>query len=329
MSLSDLRVSSPAHLVAVVPYLLGFHPRDSLVVVGRRDHALVFAARQDLPLPEVPLAELDAYANRIAAVVARQSVDSVVLIGYTGGQHSGAALVAAVGDALLELSIPVGEQLRVADGHFWCYLCTDEKCCPPAGRPYADEAAEVRAVAGYPVHANRAAMVASIAPVTGAAREAMLRATAAADRRLDLLCARTATGPGRLLGALRRAGSRAVGAAMARHRVGGTLDDDELAWLTVLLAHDPVSEYALNQAQGLGWEVVLWSDVLRRARPELAAVPAVLLAFTAWRIGQGALASVAVDRALATDPSLGIARLLDDVLTDGIPPSALDEPSAA
>jgi hypothetical protein len=329
MSLSDLRVSSPAHLVAVVPYLLGFHPRDSLVVVGRRDHALVFAARQDLPPPELPLGEIDEYAHQISAVVARQSVDSVVLIGYTGAHHSGAALVAAVGDALLELSIPVREQLRVADGHFWCYLCTDEKCCPSAGRPYAVEAAEVRAAAGYPVHADRAAMVASIAPVTGAARESMLRATAAADRRLDVLCAGPETGPGALLGALRRAGSRAVGAAMARHRDGGTMDDGELAWLTVLLAHEPVSEYALNHAEGAGWEVVLWSDVLRHARPELAAIPAVLLAFTAWRTGQGALASVAVDRALASDPSLGIARLLDDVLTDGIPPSALDEPRAA
>lgn len=329
MSLFDLRVSSPAHLVAVVPYLLGFHPRDSLVVVGRRDHTLVFAARQDLPPSDLPLAEIDECARQIAAVVARQSVDSVVLIGYTGGHHSGAALVAAVGDALLELSIPVREQLRVADGRFWCYLCTDEDCCPSAGRPFAAETDAIRAAAGFEVHADRAAMVASLAPVTGAARESMTAATAEADRRLDELAAGPETGPGALLGALRRAGGRAVGAALARHRDGGTLDDDEIAWLTVLLAHDPVSEYALNHAEGAGWEVALWSEVLRRARPELAAMPAVLLAFTAWRTGQGALASVAVDRAIAADPALGIARLLDDVLTDGIPPSALDEPRAA
>ncbi|WP_051799839.1 DUF4192 domain-containing protein [Catenuloplanes japonicus] len=329
MSLSDLRVTSPAHLIAVVPYLLGFHPRDSLVVVGRHDNALVFAARQDLPPPDLSFPEIDEYARQIATVVARQTVDSVVLIGYTGAHLSGAALVAAVNDALLDLRIPVREQLRVADGRFWCYLCTDENCCPSAGRAYTDAADEIRAAAGFEVHTDRAAMVASLAPVTGAARDAMLAATVEADRRLDVLCAGLDPGPGVLLGALRRIGSRAVGDAMSRHHDGGTLDDDEMAWLTVLLTQDPVSEYALNHAQGAGWEVALWSDVVRRARPELAAVPAVLLAFTAWRLGQGALASVAVDRALSLDPHLVIARLLDDVLADGIPPSALDAPRAA
>ncbi|MDR7279986.1 DUF4192 domain-containing protein [Catenuloplanes atrovinosus] len=328
MSLSDLRVSSPAQLVAVVPYLLGFHPRDSLVVVGRRDRALVFAARQDLPPPETPLAELDEFARQTAAVVARQTVDSVVLLGYTE-RGSGAALVAAVGDALLDLAIPVREQLRVADGRFWCYLCTDEGCCPPAGRSYDAEAGQVREAAGFQVFADRAALVASVAPVQGDAREAMRAATAEADRRLDELAAGQRTGPGALLGAIHRAGVRAVGTALTRYRGGGILSDAEVAWLTVLLAHAPVGEYALNRADAAGWQVTLWSDVLRRASAELSAMPAVLLAFTAWRTGQGALAAVAVDRALDADPSLGIARLLDEVLTDGIPPSALDRPGAA
>ena len=329
MSLSDLRVSSPAHLVAVVPYLLGFHPRDSLVVVGRRERSLVFAARQDLPPADTPLADLDEAARQVAAVVARQSVDSVVLIGYTDERSSGAAMAAAVGDALLDLAVPVSEQLRVADGRFWCYLCTDEDCCPPGGRAYETEAGRIREVAGFEVFADRAALVASVAPVEGAAAEAMRVATAEADRRLDELAAGPEAGPGTLLAALGRAGARAVGAAMARYRDGGTIDDGEAAWLTVLLPHAPVNQYALEHADAAEWQVALWTSVLRRARPELAAMPAVLLAFTAWRGGQGALSAVAVERALAADPSLGIARLLDEVLADGIPPSALDRPVVA
>ncbi|MDP9798561.1 hypothetical protein J2S43_007073 [Catenuloplanes nepalensis] len=326
MSLSDLRVASPAHLVAVVPYLLGFHPRDSLVVVGRREHALMFAARRDLPPADTPFAEVAEAAQHIAAVVARQAIDAVILFGYTDERSSGAALVAAVGDALLDLGIPVREQLRVADDRFWCYLCTDEGCCPPAGRPFDAEAAEIRQTAGFSVFDSREALVASVAPVES---EGMRVATAVADRRLEEMAARTEAGAGPLLGEIRRAGARAVGVALARYRDGGTLDDDEAAWLSVLLAHDSVGEYALNRADAAGWQVALWSDLLRRARPELAAMPAVLLAFTAWRTGQGALAAVAVDRALDADPSLGIAHLLDDVLTDGIPPSALDRPRAA
>ncbi|GAB7049235.1 DUF4192 domain-containing protein [Catenuloplanes indicus] len=326
MSLSDLRVTSPAHLVAVVPYLLGFHPRDSLVVVGRRGHTLMFAARRDLPPADTPFAEVDAFAQHVAAVVARQTVDSVVLLGWTDERSSGAALVSAVADALLELDIPVGRQLRVADGRFWCYLCTDEGCCPPEGRPFDAEAAEVRRRAGFDVFTSREVLVASVAP---AGDEGMRVATVAADRRLEELAARTPPGAGPLLGEIRRAGARAIGVAMARHRAGGTLDDDEAAWLSVLLAHTPVGEHALERAAAAGWQVQLWADLLRRARPELAAMPAVLLAYTAWRTGQGALAAVAVDRALESDPSLGIARLLDAVLTDGVPPSELDRVEAA
>jgi hypothetical protein len=52
--------------------------------------------------------------------------------------------------------------------------------------------------------------------------------------------------------------------------------------------------------------------------------PACLLAFAAWRSGHGALASVAVDRALARDPAYSMAVLLEDVLRYGLPPAALD-----
>nr|WP_305070542.1 DUF4192 family protein [Micromonospora sp. 4G55] len=44
-----LTVRSPADLLAAVPYLLGFHPADSVVVVAMRAQRVVFAARADLP----------------------------------------------------------------------------------------------------------------------------------------------------------------------------------------------------------------------------------------------------------------------------------------
>ncbi|MFD0787811.1 DUF4192 family protein, partial [Micromonospora azadirachtae] len=46
-----LAVRSPADLLAAVPYLLGFHPADSVVVVAMRGRRVVFAARADLPDP--------------------------------------------------------------------------------------------------------------------------------------------------------------------------------------------------------------------------------------------------------------------------------------
>ena len=51
------------------------------------------------------------------------------------------------------------------------------------------------------------------------------------------------------------------------------------------------------------------------------AAPASLLAFVAWQSGDGALANVALDRALADDPQYSMAQLLRQVITAGTPPS--------
>ena len=57
------------------------------------------------------------------------------------------------------------------------------------------------------------------------------------------------------------------------------------------------------------------------AQPGYVAAPASLLAFTAWQGGNGALANVALDRALADDPGYSMAQLLRDVIDAGTPPS--------
>ena len=46
-----------------------------------------------------------------------------------------------------------------------------------------------------------------------------------------------------------------------------------------------------------------------------------LLAFVAWQSGDGALANVALDRALADDPGYSMALLLRQVINAGAPPS--------
>ena len=66
----------------------------------------------------------------------------------------------------------------------------------------------------------------------------------------------------------------------------------------------------------------LWTDVVRRAQPGYVAAPAALLAFVAWQSGDGALANVALDRALADDPRYSMALLLRQVITAGAPPVA-------
>jgi hypothetical protein len=67
-----------------------------------------------------------------------------------------------------------------------------------------------------------------------------------------------------------------------------------------------------------------WSSTdgseLRRVEPAYVPAPACLLAFTAWQLGRGALARVAVDRALAAEPGHELAGMLHQVLGFAISP---------
>jgi hypothetical protein len=66
--------------------------------------------------------------------------------------------------------------------------------------------------------------------------------------------------------------------------------------------------------------------VVRRVQPGYLAAPAYLLAVTAWQDGDGALASIALDRALADTPGYSMAVLLRDALDAGAPPSVAAPP---
>ncbi|MEV7228470.1 DUF4192 domain-containing protein [Polymorphospora sp. NPDC051019] len=321
-----LSVRSPADLLAAVPYLIGFHPADSVVVVALRGSKIVFAARGDLPTPGASAPARDATARHLALVVARQRADSAMIVGY-GAATRVTPTVELVGTALREARLRVLEALRVTEGRYWSYLCDAVDCCPAEGTAYDPAATEVAAAAtfaGQVALPDRAALANQVAPVVGPAREAMRQATRRADNRLRELVDGAAP-PTTADRVVRIAGEAAVRAAMTRHREQGRLTDDELAWLTVLLPHLPVRDHAWERIGDDDWQVTMWTDVVRRVEPGLAAAPASLLAFAAWRAGNGALASVAIDRALHAEPGYPMALLIDEALQLGTPPSMLAE----
>ncbi|WP_435123988.1 DUF4192 domain-containing protein [Micromonospora tulbaghiae] len=333
-----LSVRSPADMVAAVPYLLGFHPADSVVVVAVRGRRVVFAARGDLPAPG---ADPGPAARHLAQVVARQDADAATVVGY-GPAARVTGVVDAIGDALTAIGVAVLDALRVTEGRWFSYLCAEPSCCPPDGTPYDPAASRVGAAAvfaGQVALPDRAALAAQVSPLDGPVRLAMRRATGRARLRLAALTGRPSTPPaGSPAGglpadssraggeprAVRTAGTAAVRAAIRRQRRGERLDDDEVAWLTVLLTHVAVRDHAWSRTDGRDEDISLWTDVLRRAEPDLIAAPGCLLAFAAWRSGHGALAAVALERVLSAHPGYSLAVLLDEALRRGVAPSALD-----
>jgi hypothetical protein len=309
---------SVGELLAVVPYLLGFHPADSAVVLGLRDRQILLQVRSDLPAPS----DVPAFAGYHADLFARQHATGAVLLGYGAGPAVTPGVL-ALGAAFEARGIPVLDAVRVEEGRYWSYLCEEPGCCPPEGRPYDTGASSPLAVAavveGCVALPSREVLERRLAPVDGPARAAMADATLRANDRLTALVEKAPRDLGR---ALLRAGSTTVDAAVGCQRTGGRLSDDELAWLTVVLLYPPVRDYAWQSIGGdLGVHVGLWTEVVRRADPELAAAPATLLSFATWRAGEGAVASIALSRALAADPEYPMARLMSRALGGGLSPA--------
>ena len=313
-------------------------PEASLVVIGTEppDSSVKVTLRYDLPDPAGAGIAADMAAHA-AGVLAAQRLTTMVAVGY-----GPAALVdlvaAALRDAARKAGISWHEFLRVENGRYWSYVCDDEACCPPEGKPFdpagldAAGTSPASGTAGAPaaraatVLSSRAAVAARVAPVGGTAAESMRQATRRAERHVTQLLAQVRRSARR--GAARHLvateGLAASGDMIATYRAGGRYTTDfQLARMTVALRDLRVRDdaWARMDPAHTGAHLRLWIDVTRRAQPGYVAAPAALLAFVAWQSGDGALANVALDRALADDPRYSMALLLRQVITAGAPPS--------
>ncbi|KXK59543.1 hypothetical protein AWW66_23670 [Micromonospora rosaria] len=322
MSLPEnrLTVRSEADLVAALPYLLGFRPDDgSVVVMVNRNGRIVFTARADLPAPGAPVHQLLDLAAHLVPVVRRQQpITDVILTGYGNPDHVDAAL-RTIGEAVTASGVTVREMLRVTGTRVVNLTCEKPACCPPQGMPF-DPTASLVAVqataAGLVALPDRAAVAARFAPVAGAARDAVQRAT---DDALAWLEAVTAAGTNAV---------DAVGAQTVRDALrqpDKRLSDGEAAWLTVLLTRTSVRDLAVDLTEPTDQHVTFWAEVTRRAHDTLVPAPATLLALTAWRCGDGVLATMAAEHALQADPRYHLAHLLRQALHAGLPPSTFEQ----
>jgi hypothetical protein len=324
----QLRADSPEALLTIVPHLLGFLPQASLVLIGTesRGDRIKVTLRYDLPDPPGAGAAAELAAHAVG-VLGSQQLTALVAVGY-----GSRALVDPVAGALRAAAAPagidIGDILRVEGRRYWSYLCAEEACCPAAGTPFAPDSRAVFALAstGGQVLADRAAVAARVAPLGGLAAESMRQATRRAERHVHQLLARVRKSA--RLGAARRMiaaeGLNAVGSMIRTYRSGGQFATDyQVAWITVALRDLRVRDdaWARMDPEHADAHQRLWTDVTRRAQPGYVAAPASLLAFVAWQSGDGALANVALDRALADEPGYSMAQLLRQVITAGTPPS--------
>lgn len=336
----EVRISDPGEIAAALPTLLGFRPRESLVLIsltGDGARRVGLTVRGDLPAADGAAAAAAVLSQRIrtdrpAAVLLAVVSDAPDLPSVAGrGPDGGASglphrgLVHEVVVALARVGVPVREVLLVRDGRWWSYDCPRPCCAPGAGTalPAGVSALEVASVAtGVVVERDRSDLVRRIAGPDGVAR----RALAAACEEVATGCAARLLEVG--VDTVAEESWSGVTAALERCRPGAArpaLTDREVARVLCGLRDRDVRDRALQLATGAGAPAaeILWTECTRRAPAPLAAAPATLLAVSAWLRGDGAMANVALARALAADPGYALARLLAQALAGCLPPAEL------
>ncbi len=321
-----MRLKSPADVVGAVPFLIGFHPADSLVVVGLSGPGgrTGMSSRADLPPPD----DHHNYASQYAAQVAQAEPDSVILVCYTeqpddDGRLPAADVIEFMIDELSLREIGCTEALLVRHGRWWSYTCT-KPCCPRDGTPLpATPSAEVaalearRALEGAAVLPDREALAKSVQGPVALRRIAL-------EQRFDEI-------EERLMEEVIERGIEAVSAETLslaqrlRERFSddpNQLDDADAVRLILgledKLTRDVLITWGLDDHRE---ELLAFLTVLVQCAVDHHAPPiCTVLGAVAYQHGNGALAGVALARALRLNPDYEMAQILDAMLANHVHP---------
>lgn len=325
---AQVRLGGPDEIVAGLPHLLGFHPRESMVALGLRRPSgrICLALRVDLPdrRRERVLAEV------VATHLSRAGATAAVLVIVTDQpEGDGAAtlprprLAVELRAALTRARLDLQDLLCVRRERWTSYLCTEAACCPPGGNPVRPEAASVLAAAtvaeGRVVHADRDDLVRLLAPAPEHDEAAWQRRLAESRRRHGRALT-TAGGRRAVLAAIE---------AVVRSRAAGPapVAEGEQARFCVALAAVDVRDACLRWLDGPLADAAeaLWLELTRIAVAPYAAAPATLLALFAYARGDGTFARICAERATRDIPDYPMARLVTESLDHCLPPSAIQQ----
>jgi Domain of unknown function (DUF4192) len=175
MTTNSIKLTSPQELLAVVPYLLGFNPTNSIVTMCLSSNKLGLTQRLDLPRPQ------DAHdvAQALLPTLVTENPDSVILIGYEDCAGDSLPALEALTTALHSHSMPIHDRLVVRDGRWRSRDCHSPSCCPPEGST-VPEPADVPGVIsefvgqGVSPHPDRESLARQVEPGPQAAAVASL-----------------------------------------------------------------------------------------------------------------------------------------------------------
>jgi hypothetical protein len=333
-----LRLQSPADVAEVVPYLVGFHPRESAVLLslrGRR-RRLGLLLRADLP----PDGEEAAFATYAGSRLSADNAQETVLVVYPAsgvppGPEAHRPLVTAVLAELGQRGITLAGALCVGEGRWWSYFCAAHPSCPPEGEPFPGEGegagasvvSATAAFAGLTALPDRQALADTLRPPGFLAAAAMEQEFARVSQQLTVSAEAGQPAEGGPRPSLLADESLALLQAALAESAGGRqeLTNEQVARLVLGLLDRAVRDEVLTWSEGPQGDAALslWQLLARRSVAPYDVVPLTLVAWAAWCRGDGALAGIAVERARQRDPGYVLAELIEQAVDAGVHPRVL------
>lgn len=307
-------LTSPHDLLAAIPFLIGYHPQNSLVMVSLKVDAVGMAMRVDLP-SEIASEGYDLLASHFV----REGAEAAFIVAYADSSSADPeSILINTSAALVRAGIDIKESLIVRNNRFRSMLCNDSTCCPPDGNevPELDSTriAAEHVIAGHPMPFESVdGLVQSIAAVPSSCEIGWQ------DEVQDFWV----SSDSEEINDLQRDGATAIIDLAGEYReLRGAEDRELVARVIGRMSDIQVRDFALgshsDETADFYW--TMWRDLLRIAPRGFVAPVACLFAAMAYERGEGALAHKALDRALHDDDQYSLALLLRRVFTAGWPP---------
>jgi hypothetical protein len=309
-------LTSANDLITAIPFLIGFHPTDSIVLISVKDDAIGLAMRIDLPT-QLESDQIDLLAHHFL----QEESEAALLVAYMPeSRDDGDSVLISLGAGLIRNGVDIQESIVVQSGRYRSIICRDLTCCPSAGKVMPEiEKSEIAAehvVAGIPMPYDDISQLIE----TLSADPLALTLTWASEVSTYAF----EEGDPSVI-ELRRDGVETMDLLLDEYRMGYGATNRLLVARMIGRMNDlQVRDYALGVHTEDTYDLyfTMWRELLRFAPEGYVAPIACIVAAMAYEGGDGALAQRALDRALEDDEQYPLAALLRRVFNAGWPPES-------
>jgi hypothetical protein len=311
-------LESPEDILSAVPFLIGYQPANSLVIISLKDLQIDRAMRLDYPTADnIPSEAFDGLVSHLV----RQNAQGAFVVAYTPKDcQNGNQMLANIAQALVRAEIPLHDAILVNHENKWrSTLCEDPQCCHPEGRdmPSLDssQVSMIQVINGNPMP------FASLEEM----RDSISSLPLASDADFIALIDSLAVSSHEKNPQLRREGALAILDLFSTISNGSVPDNELCAKVIGSLGDIQVRDFALGSpgTDTLDTFQSMWKQLLRIAPEGYIAPVATLVAATAYENNATTLANACLERALEDDPEYVLARLCQRVFGRGWNPEEL------